>query len=117
MSAEQAHQGRSAPTSAQVINLGDLHEGSHRTGQAPIIHGENPLYSVRTRLKVCVGEVELTVGELMAAKEHQVLVLDRGLEDPVDLMLEGKVVARGQLVAVDGHFALRITELPIALKV
>jgi flagellar motor switch protein FliN/FliY len=34
----------------------------------------------------------------------------------VDLLLDGKVVARGQLVAVDGHFAVRITELPVALK-
>ncbi len=50
-----------------------------------------------------------------AAKEHQVLRLDRGVDQPVDLTIEGKVVARGQLVAVDGHFAVRITELPVAL--
>jgi flagellar motor switch protein FliN/FliY len=117
MSAEQAHQGRTPPASAQVINLGDLHEAAHRGSQTALIHSDNPLHAVRTRLNVCVGDAELTVGELMSAKEHQVLVLDRGLEDPVDLVLEGKVVARGQLVAVDGHFALRITELPVALKV
>ncbi|MNY65664.1 flagellar motor switch protein [compost metagenome] len=55
------------------------------------------------------------MGELLSAKEHQVLKLDRGIEQPVDLTIEGKVVARGQLVAVDGHFAVRITELPMAL--
>jgi flagellar motor switch protein FliN/FliY len=76
----------------------------------------NPLHAVRTRVKVCVGEVELTVGELLAAREHQVLVLDRAVEQSVDLLLEGKVVARGQLVAVDGKFAIRISELPVALK-
>ena len=80
------------------------------------MHGANPLHSVRARLQVCVGEVEVTIGELLAAKEHQVLVLDRTVDQPVDLLLEGKVVARGQLVAVDGSFAVRITELPAPLK-
>jgi flagellar motor switch protein FliN/FliY len=58
----------------------------------------------------------MTVGELLAARENEVLVLDRTVEQPVDLVLEGSVVARGQLVAVDGSFAVRITELPLPLK-
>ena len=109
----------SAAPTAQVISLGDLHgEPAHRAPApaAPILDNANPLHAVRARLQVCVGETELTVGELLAAKEHQVLVLDRALDQPVDMLLEGKVVARGQLVAVDGHFAVRITELPVALK-
>ena len=67
--------------------------------------------------RIAVGEVELTVGELLAAHEHQVIRLDRTIEQPVDLLLEGRVVARGQLVAVDEHIAIRITELPTPLKV
>jgi flagellar motor switch protein FliN/FliY len=58
----------------------------------------------------------MTLGELLAARRNEVLVLDRGVEQPVDLLLEGRVVARGQLVAVDGAFAVRITELPLPLK-
>jgi flagellar motor switch protein FliN/FliY len=102
---------------AQVISLGDLHADAHRHGHgAPLIDNANPLHAVRTRLRVCVGELELSVGELLAAREQQVFVLDRTVEQAVDMVLEGKVVARGQLVAVDGKFALRITELPVALK-
>lgn len=122
MSPEQAspiaRPGPAAPT-AQVISLGDLHgEPAHRAPApaAPVLDDVNPLHSVRARLQVRVGEVELSVGELLAAKEHQVLVLDRSLDQPVDLLLEGKLVARGQLVAVDGCFAVRITELPVPLK-
>ena len=47
----------------------------------------NPLHSIRARLQVRVGEAELSVGELLAAKEHQVLILDRSVDQPVDLML------------------------------
>ena len=76
----------------------------------------NPLHQIKTQLQVCIGDIHLTVGELMAAREHQVLVLDRQLTQPVDVMLEGRVVARGELVAVDDQFAVRITELPLLLK-
>lgn len=109
----------SAPPTAQVISLGDLHgESAQRTPApaGPLLDSANPLHSVRARLQVRVGEAELSVGELLAAKEHQVLVLDRTVDQPVDMLLEGKVVARGQLVAVDGRFAVRITELPVPLK-
>lgn len=107
-----------SPT-AQIISLGELHgEPAHRSAaEAPgLTSNGNPLHSVRARLHVCVGEVEMTIGELLAAKEHQVLVLDRTVDEAVDLLLEGKVVARGQLVAVEGSFAVRITELPTPLK-
>ena len=107
-----------SPPSARIISLGELHgEPAHRTAApAPILDNANPLHAIRARLRVCVGEAELTVGELLSAKEHQVLVLDRAVDQPVDLMLEGRVVARGQLVALDGYFAMRITELPVPLK-
>jgi flagellar motor switch protein FliN/FliY len=59
----------------------------------------------------------MTVGQLLAAREGQVLALDRSVDAPVDLLLEGKVVARGQLVAIDGSFGVRITELPLPLGV
>lgn len=106
-------------TTAQIIALPDLHAGAdgHAAGpgDGPILKDWNPLHQIKARLQVCVGEATLSVGELLGAKEHQVLRLDRGIDQPVDLTIEGKVVARGQLVAVDGHFAVRITELPVAL--
>lgn len=81
-----------------------------------LLREPHPLHAVKVRLQVCVGSASLTVGELLQARENQVLVLDRAIDHAVDLVLEGKVVARGQLVAVDGTFALRICELPLALK-
>lgn len=75
----------------------------------------NPLHGIRTRLTVVLGSIELSVGELLGAREQQVLQIDRTLEQPVDVMLEGQVVARGTLVAVGDSFGVRITELPRAL--
>jgi flagellar motor switch protein FliN len=99
------------PSSAQAIDYPELHAPS-RPEDAPALKSLHPLYQVKARLQVCVGEATVTVGELLAAKQHQVLRLDRLLDEPVDLMVEGKIIARGHLVAVDGHFAVRLSELP-----
>lgn len=109
------------PPMAQIITLpelqGDAEDGGavERAANAPVLKDWNPLHQIKARLQVCVGEATISVGELLGAREHQVLRLDRSIDQAVDLTIEGKVVARGQLVAVDGHFAVRITELPVAL--
>lgn len=103
------------PTSAQMIELSELKDAS-APSTGGVMRSTNPLHQVKVELRVCIGSASLTVGELMDAKTQQVLVLDRGIQHPVDLILEGQVVARGQLVAVDDQFAVRITELPLALS-
>lgn len=104
------------PREAQVLSFGELSE-SEVSGGRKLVDNINPLHQVRTRLSVNVGEIEMTVGELLATYEHQVLRLNRAIDQPVDLLLDGQVVARGQLVAVEEQFAVRITELPLPLKV
>lgn len=81
-----------------------------------LLRTPHPLHGIKVRLQVRVGESEMTVGELMQARQNEVLVLDRNVDAAVDLLLEGQVVARGELVAVDGVFAVRITELPLPLQ-
>ena len=72
---------------AHVIALSELHDASQ--GEH-LIDGINPLHQIKARLSVCVGEVALTVGELVEARQGQVLVLNRTLEQPVDILLEGR---------------------------
>ncbi|HSW16770.1 MAG TPA: FliM/FliN family flagellar motor switch protein [Ramlibacter sp.] len=109
--------GEAAPvlTRAQAIAFDELTSGAE-PGRS-LAPSTNPLHDVMVNLQVCVGEARLTIGQLMGAREHQVLQLDRTIHDAVDLLLDGKVVARGDLVAVDGAFAVRITELPVPLQV
>ncbi len=103
-----------APAGAQSLELDEAAAGRGGAG-ARLVREPHPLHAVKLRLQVCVGEAEMRVADLLAARDGEVLVLQRGVEDPVDLLLEGQVVARGQLVAVDGAFAVRITELPLPL--
>lgn len=110
-------QNMESPQTVHVIQLPELPDPNHEPAAAlPLNLDAHPLHQVKTRLQVCVGEANVTVGELLGAKENQVLRLDRTLDQAVDLLLEGQVVARGQLVAVDDYFAVRITELPLPLQ-
>lgn len=102
------------PARAQSIELEEASCAS--ANAASLLRDPHPLHAVKVRLQVCVGEAEMSIGDLLGARENEVLVLQRAVDQPVDLLLEGKVVARGQLVAVDGCFAVRITDLPLPLK-
>lgn len=66
---------------------------------------------VKVRLVAVVGECEITVGDFFELREGSVVKLDRRVETPVDVLLDGRRVARGTLVAVDDNFGVRITEI------
>jgi flagellar motor switch protein FliN len=66
---------------------------------------------VKVRLSVSVGRCELTVKELFDLRESSVLALDSGTRDTVDVLLDGKVVARGTLCAAGDSFGVQISEV------
>lgn len=96
-----------------VTELVDLAELAPPAPAGPTLLGGNLrlLDSVQVQLSVMVGEARTTVGELMGLKESSVLKIDRKADYPVDVILNGSVVARGQLVVVDDNFGVRITEI------
>ena len=106
---------RETRPTAQVLALADLADAPVPTGAVPVVDGTHPLHRVQACLTVSVGEVTVTLGELLGAAENHVLVLDRTVDQPVDILLEGRLVARGELVAVDDRFGVRITETPSPL--
>ncbi len=66
---------------------------------------------VKVRLLARVGEAELSVDELMNLGENSVVTLNTMTTTPVELLLDGAVVARGKLVSSDDNFGVQITEL------
>ncbi len=61
---------------------------------------------------VCVlGKKNVTVGDLIKMKEGEVIDLDRFPHDAVDLVVNGKLMAKGELVEIDGKLGVRIVKL------
>jgi flagellar motor switch protein FliN/FliY len=85
-------------------------------GPALLSNPAGLLDSFKVSLSVVVGEVHTTLGELMGLKQQAVLKVDRQVDTPVDVMVNGKVVARGQLVVVDDSFGVRITAVAPASR-
>lgn len=59
-------------------------------------------------VRVVIGDKQTTLGELLELKKGELLEMDKGLETAVDLMVQDKVVARGELVEIDGRMGVRI---------
>ena len=66
---------------------------------------------VSVELKVEIGRTTMTIRELLDLAPGTVITLDRMAGEPVDLVVNGRRIARGEVVAVDEEFALRVTEV------
>lgn len=75
----------------------------------------NPFVAVPIEILVVVGKARPLIRELVALGENAVLTLDKRVEDPVELYVGDKLVARGQLEELDGdktgQLAVRLTEI------
>jgi flagellar motor switch protein FliN len=83
-------------------------------GRALLTNALPFLGSVKVQVSVRVGGADVSVTELLDMQEGGVLGLDRLVDEPLDVLVDGHVVARGMLVAVGDHFGVRITEAPAA---
>ncbi len=63
------------------------------------------------KLSVRLGDVKKTLEELRQVGPGHVFELDRLVSDPVDLFVNGKLIARGEVVVVDENFGIRINQI------
>ncbi|MCA8996766.1 MAG: flagellar motor switch protein FliN [Planctomycetaceae bacterium] len=68
-------------------------------------------YDVNVNVSVELGQVTMSVGELLQLGEGAVIELDRAVSDSVDVIAQGVRLARGEVVVVEDRYAVRITEL------
>lgn len=80
-------------------------------GGAPIARGLEMLHGVIMEVTVELGRTKMSVRELLALTPGTVLELDRAAGSPADLLVNGRLIARGEVVVVDEDFGLRVTEI------
>lgn len=57
------------------------------------------------------GQRQLPLREIVELSSGSVVELDRQVDEPVELVLDGRVIARGEAVIIDGNYGMRITEI------
>jgi flagellar motor switch protein FliN len=66
---------------------------------------------VEVQVEVCFGDAALTVEEFLEMGRGSVVELDHAIDAPIELKVKGRLVARGQLVSINGNYGMRITEM------
>ncbi len=83
--------------------------------------GYHRLFDVGLGVKLRFGTRRMLLRDVLALSTGLVVELDNALNSPVDLLLEGRVIARGDVVVIDGKYGLRVTEVadpsPVAAAV
>ncbi len=92
-------------------------------GEAPVLErrdgsGGNGLkraiFDVPIEVVVSVGRARPLIGDLLAMRRNHLLPIDASIEDPVELLVKDRVIARGELTQVpdsDGQLGIRLTEV------
>lgn len=114
-------QGTAAPGGTAQVQRPDLTDLSGATGNTGIPgnvvsladgrRGLEMLHGVELEVTVELGRTRMPVRDLLALSPGAVLSLDRAAGSPADLLVNGRLIARGEVVVVDEDFGLRVTEI------
>ena len=69
------------------------------------------LENIDVKLTVEVGSAELKIRELLRLNEGSVIELDRLAGDPLDILINGTMIAKGEVVMVGERFGIRFVEI------
>jgi flagellar motor switch protein FliN/FliY len=95
------------------------HEPPAVVSLQPLLGGMGLVYStdlaavldVPVELTVEIGRTMMTIAETLTIGPGSIISLGRATGEPVDLLVNGKRIARGEVVAIDEEFGLRVTEV------
>lgn len=78
---------------------------------APVTRSLDLLHDVEMVVTVELGRTRMAVRDLLSLTPGAVVELDRAAGSPVDVLVNGKLIARGEVVVIDDDFGIRISEI------
>jgi flagellar motor switch protein FliN/FliY len=72
------------------------------------------LMDVQLPVSVRFGETEMLLEEIVKLGVGSVIELNSGIDQPVELIVNNRILARGEVVTVDGFYGIKITEITSA---
>jgi type III secretion system YscQ/HrcQ family protein len=86
-------------------------DSSEEAGEDNLHETEGLLRDVPAPVVVELGRIRMNTAQVIRLRQGQILRLPRGPNDPVDLVVNGKVFARGELIEVDGELGVRLLQV------
>jgi flagellar motor switch protein FliN/FliY len=85
---------------------------AHREAErVPVRGGLDMLHDVEMEVSAELGRTRMSVRELLSLTPGAIVELDRAAGSPADLLVNGRLIARGEVVVVDENFGIRITQI------
>lgn len=81
------------------------------TGAGPAAPNMNLLMDVQMTLTVELGRTKMYIKEILGLGEGSIIELDKLAGEPVDLLVNGKLIAKGEVVVIDENFGVRVTDI------
>lgn len=97
------------PTAAHAPELPELSE--ERAGPAPRRRAGHSIDHVPVRISAVLGKTKMDVAQLRELGDGAIIELDRKVGEPIDLYVNDRLIARGELVMVDGALGVTMTEI------
>jgi flagellar motor switch protein FliN len=97
-----------------ALSITKTHKGlkdDDRSGQDQGSDGLRLLENIGVKLTVEVGPAELTIRDLLRLSEGSVIELDRLAGDPLDVLVNGTLIAKGEVVMVGERFGIRFGQI------
>ena len=77
------------------------------------------IFGIPVEVQIVLGSTEMPVSELMALQKGSTVALDRRIGEPVDVVVNGRRIARGEITVLESdpsRFGIRLTEIVAATK-
>jgi len=94
-----------------VAGLGTSGDGAVATTVLPMVGNLGRINAVEMALTVEIGRTRMSVRDVLGLEPGAVVELDRSAGAPADVLLNGRVIAHGEVVVVDQDYAVRITKI------
>ena len=96
-----------AGSEAQPFAFQDLNGTGRTTTVLPL----DALQDVELDLRIELGRTELLIEDVMKLAEGSVVQLDKLAGDPVDILVNGRLIARGEVLVLNDNFCVRVAEI------
>lgn len=91
--------------------MSDMSEAPRGSDTPRLDHNFDLLAGVSLRISVEVGSASMRLSDLLNLGEGSVVELDRQANDLLDIFANGTLIAKGEIVNVDGRYGVRVSEV------
>ncbi len=98
-------------SAGQNYSPDELRDDGSKSAQPPADVNLDLILDVPVSVSLQVGSTEITIRDLVQLVEGSVVALDRESSEPMDVMVNGTLIAHGEIVVVDDSFGIRLTDV------